>query len=297
MAAEKKKRIADLNPPQSADSGGCPLVPLPQIPTEYEFFKSLVKNAITIEGLTYEEEEFFLERIFNSNFVGYDLIAKKFLRASPIYEKNDVLPRKATFFTETEKSYNVTLSYNAGGVQYLFKGFPSSTSFSEIVNNSTRIMQICDVSIVQNLCALRSPQILECDDPNTRLSLFHAIQQQQLGAPVVVVNKGFANALKSITTGVTPIFSELHEYRTQIRDELLNRLGTLTANVNKRERVQATEVQATVGQCEDSIYIVIDNLNKQFKNFGFEWRAKLNNSLEELYTEGGTEEPTEQEEK
>lgn len=288
----KTKRIADLNPPASKGQGvlGCePLTPLPNPASEYEFFKSLVKNAITIEGMTYIEEQFFLETLFNSNYVGYEGITKKFRKATPIFEDGDIIPTKATFILGNQKSVDLNISYLPEGLNYLFRGFPSSTTFSELVRSSTDIMKICDVSIIQNLLAVRSPQILECEDPETRLSLFHAIQQQQAGAPVVVVAKGFGNSLKSITTGVTPIFPQLYEYRQQVRDELLNRLGTLTANTNKKERVQATEVQATVGQCEDSIYIVIDNLNKQFKSYGFtQYEAKLNNSLEELYTGDAT---------
>jgi hypothetical protein len=78
----------------------------------------------------------------------------------------------------------------------------------------------------------------------------------------------------------------VEQYRTIIRDRLLNKLGIMSANINKRERVQVGEVNATVGQCVDYIYLWIDTFNAQMKDYGLPYRMELNGALEELYTEG-----------
>ena len=77
------------------------------------------------------------------------------------------------------------------------------------------------------------------------------------------------------------------------RDKLLNKLGIMSANINKRERVQVGEVNATVGQCSDYIYMLVDCFNKQMDTYGLPFKMELNGSLEELYTGGPEEEETE----
>ena len=84
-------------------------------------------------------------------------------------------------------------------------------------------------------------------------------------------------------------------YRDQERDRLLNKLGIMSANINKRERVQVGEVNATVGQCMDYIYLLIDTFNKQMETYGLPFEMVLNESLEELY--GNEETPAESENK
>ena len=66
----------------------------------------------------------------------------------------------------------------------------------------------------------------------------------------------------------------------------------MSANINKRERVQVGEVNATVGQCEDYIYLMIDTFNKQMDTYGLPFKMRLNGSLESLYDNS----PDEQEE-
>ena len=145
-------------------------------------------------------------------------------------------------------------------------------------------MEQCDIAIRQNLLATKSPCFMIVKNKDTRLSVEQAIQQQQAGMPVIVVDNSVSETVKGIPLNTPIVFSQIYEFRQKIRDALLNKLSVLTANVDKRERVQSAEVSATVGQCEDYIYMLIDNFNRQCESYGLNYRMELNSSLEELYT-------------
>ena len=94
------------------------------------------------------------------------------------------------------------------------------------------------------------------------------------------------DGLKSIDIGVNFLVDRFAEARDQERDTLLNKLGIMTANINKRERVQSAEVNATIGQATDYIYLLIDTFNKQCETYGLDYEMQLNGSLEEIYLGG-----------
>ena len=47
-------------------------------------------------------------------------------------------------------------------------------------------------------------------------------------------------------------------------------------------------MNATVGQCEDYVYTLIDTFNAQMETYGIPVHMESNNSLEELYYNGTT---------
>ena len=57
----------------------------------------------------------------------------------------------------------------------------------------------------------------------------------------------------------------------------------MTANINKKERVQSAEVNATIGQATDYIYMLIDTFNKQMDAYALPFKMELNGALEEIY--------------
>ena len=63
-------------------------------------------------------------------------------------------------------------------------------------------------------------------------------------------------------------------------------MGILTANTDKRERVQSAEVNAKLGEASDYIYLLIDNFNRQATSYGLPFRAVYNGSMEEIYEDG-----------
>lgn len=276
-------KIKDLDGRRNTDR----LAPPYDVKNEYPEFEALLCNALRITEVTYTEEQRIKQLLITSNYVGYDDATKLWLKGTPSATRNNLnLPVAANFYLpQLGRTYTRRLSYEpTPGGAFLIKGLPGDITYSEIIHNHTDVMEQCDIAIRQNLLATKTPCFMVVNKKELRLSVEQSAQQQQAGLPVIVVSNDVAESMKGIPTNTPIVFNQIYEFRQKIRDALLNKLSVLTANVDKRERVQSAEVSATVGQCEDYIYMLIDNGNRQLESYGLKPRIELNSSLEELYT-------------
>lgn len=282
MGRKKFRDLARVNP---IDACGYSL---------YEEYKALLINAVKISYLPAHIERFVKSCMIENNEVGYDCITRRWAIAYGEGVNEYWLPTSITFaFPNNKTSYQRPAFYEpANNGAYLIHALPTGTSFSEIIRATTDEMRECDISIRQNLKATRTPFIAVVKDENTRLSLLSAIEQKEEGKPAVVVSADIADGLKGVVFDTPYIIDKVEQYKTEIRDQLLNKLGIMSANVNKRERVQVGEVNATVGQCVDYIYLWIDTFNAQMEDYGLPFRMSLNGALEELYATGDQENDT-----
>lgn len=252
--------------------------------TRFIEYKNLLANSISIDGLDFPTETFVKNQLIDVGQVGYDSITQKW---SAVYGfgLNELRNPTELFFVMPTKSSFMRKAYyepDKDGA-YLIKAMPMTYSLSNMIMHSVQVMDECDKSILQNLKANRSPFYFVVSDDNTRLSINEAVEQAQNGKPTVVVNKLIGDSVKGIPTNTQWLVDKIMTYREQERDLLFNKLGIMTANVNKRERVQVGEVNATVGQCVDYIYLLIDTFNKQMDSYGLPFKMRLNNALEEYY--------------
>lgn len=260
----------------------------------YEEYKALLMNAVKISLLPAHIERFVKSCMIENNQVGFDCITRRWAIAYGEGINEYWLPTTITFFFPNNKrSYQRPAYYEpATNGAYLIHALPTDTSFMDIISKATREMAECDITINQNLKAVRTPFVAVVKDENTRLSLLSAVEQKETGEPAVVVSTDIAEALKGVSFETPYIVDKIETYKSIIRDRLLNKLGIMSANINKRERVQVGEVNATVGQCVDYIYLWIDNFNAQMENYGLPYRMELNGALEEIYIEGGANNDT-----
>lgn len=252
----------------------------------YIEFKNLLMNAVKIEGLNYVVETFVKNNLIECGAVGYDALTHKW--ANVYGEGVDELgnPTTLTFVFKNGKSFTRKAFYepNENGA-YKINALPDTYALGIMIKKTTNFMENCDVAINQNINACKTPFIVVCKDKDLQLSIEHAIEEQQDGKPVIVVSDDIGEGLKSININVDYIADKILAIRDVERDKLLNKIGIMSANINKRERVQVGEVNATVGQCEDYIYLMIDTFNKQMETYGLPFKMKLNGSLEVLYDE------------
>ena len=241
-------------------------------------------NAVSIEGVDYNVEVLIKDALIEGNQCGYDSITGKwaFVYGEGLNELGN--PTNLTFVFRNGVSFARSAYYepDTNGA-YIIKALPSSMSLGTMIANATEFLATCDIAINQNINACKTPFIIVAKSPDLRLSVEHAIQQQQDGQPVIIVSEDLGEALKSVNTSVEYLADKLLTIRDAERDRLLNKLGIMSANINKRERVQVGEVNATVGQCEDYIYLMIDTFNKQMDTYGLPFKMRLNGSLESLY--------------
>ena len=280
-----KKKIRDLNP---AFSGGDS--------TRFLEYKNLLINAVSIKGLKFNEERFVKSCLIENGAVGFDRLTDKWAN---VYGEgiNDLgNPETLTFVFPNRSTYQRRAYYEPDEMgAYMILALPNTFALSTMIRETVEVEAMCDKAIRQNLKACQTPYIVVVKDEDTRLSVLQAIQEKEEGDPVVIVSADISEGLKGVQTETPYMVDKFVTYRDQERDRLLNKLGIMSANINKRERVQVGEVNATVGQCMDYIYLLIDTFNKQMETYGLPFEMVLNESLEELY--GSEETPVEDENK
>ena len=143
-----------------------------------------------------------------------------------------------------------------------------------------------DSALEQNLDAIRTMTIAEVTDETQLLSLVNEYEARRVGATVVYKNKNMMNpgdnGLKVSSTGAQYLVDKLAEYRNQVFNETLARIGTISANTDKRERVQGLEVMSAQGFAIDSLYIICDTFNHDAEVGGLDIRLAPNTSLQEI---------------
>lgn len=274
------KKIKDLNPVSNKPYG---------VYSRFEEYFNLLVNAVKItakngNSINFDIETFVKRGLFENGAMGYDKITKKwfYVYGQGLNELGN--PTDLILVTANGKTMSRKASYeNVDDGVYRIMALPVAMSMSQLIKETTDFMTNCDVAMRQNLEACKTPYIVVCKDENLRLSFEQAIQQKQQGQAVVVVSEQLGDGLKAIDIGVNYLVDKFSEARDMERDTLLNKLGIMTANINKKERVQSAEVNATLGKATDYIYLLIDTFNKQMETYGLDFEMSLNGSLEDIY--------------
>ena len=277
-----KRKIKDLNPISICRANG--------VYSRFEEYFNLLMNAVKVvsaqgeASINYEEETFLKRGLFENGSMGYDKITKKWYYVYGIGLNDDGDPTELCFVTANGKTFTRPAYYdNKDDGAYKVDALPINMSMSQMIKATTDFMINCEMAMTQNLEACKTPYIVVCKNENLRLSFETALQQKQTGQAVVVVSEELGDGLKAVDIGVTYLVDRFAEARDTERDTLLTKLGILTANIDKKERVQSAEVNATLGQASDYIYMLIDNFNKQCDSYGLPYKMLFNGSMEEIY--------------
>ena len=276
-----KRKLKDLNPVSNKPYG---------VYSRFEEYFNLLLNAVKVvsaldgKAINYEVETFLKRGLFENGAMGYDKLTSKwyYVYGQGLNEYGN--PTSLIFVTANGKTFTRPAYYeNESDGAYKVDALPINMSMSQLIKATTDFMINCEMAMKQNLEACKTPYIVVCKNENLRLSFETAIQQKQTGQAVIVVNEDLGDGLKAIDIGVTYLVDRFAEARDTERDTLLTKLGILTANIDKKERVQSAEVNATLGQASDYIYMLIDNFNKQCDSYGLPYKMVFNGSMEEIY--------------
>lgn len=280
-----KRKIKDLKPVSICRANG--------VYSRFEEYFNLLMNAVKVvsaqgeASINYEEETFLKRGLFENGSMGYDKITKKWYYVYGLGLNDDGDPTELCFVTANGKTFTRPAYYdNKDDGAYKVDALPINMSMSQMIKATTDFMINCEMAMTQNLEACKTPYIVVCKNENLRLSFETALQQKQTGQAVVVVSEELGDGLKAVDIGVTYLVDRFAEARDTERDTLLTKLGILTANTDKKERVQSAEVNATIGQASDYIYMLIDNFNKQCDSYGLPYKMIFNGSMEEIYLNG-----------
>ena len=277
------KKVRDLNPSKRGKPYG--------VFSRYSEYMNLLMNAVKIidkgsgSPLPFVVEAFAKQALFENGSVGYDLITRQFYYVYGEGLDEYGKPTKLNLVTANGKVFTRPAYYekDPDGAYEILALPMSNLTMGAIVQETTEFMENCDVAMRQNLEACKTPYIVVCRDDDMRLSFEQAIQQKQQGQAVVLVSPELGDGLKAISITTNYLVDKFAMARDGERDTLLNKLGILTSNDNKKERIQSAEVNATLGQASDYIYLLIDTFNKQMETYGLPFEMKFNGSMEEIY--------------
>ena len=277
------KKVRDLNPERRKKPYG--------VFSRYDEYLNLLMNAVKIidkgsgNPLPYVEETFAKRALFENGSVGYDKITSQFYYVYGLGLDDYGRPTSLVLVTANGKSISRRAYYdNDEDGAYKIDALPiPNLTIGAIIYEATQFMLNCDVSMRQNLEACKTPYVVVCRNDDLRLSFEQALQQKQEGQAALVVSEELGDGLKAISIATNFLVDKFREERNAERDTLLNKFGILTSNVEKRERVQSAEVNATLGQASDYIYLLIDTFNKQMDTYEIPYEMQFNGSMEEIY--------------
>ena len=289
-----KRKLKDLNPVTNKPYG---------VYSRFEEYFNLLMNAVKVvsaqdgEKLSYEVETFLKRGLFENGAMGYDKITKQwyYVYGQGLNEYGN--PTSLTLVTANGKTITRPAFYeNEEDGAYKVDALPVNMSMAQLIKECTDFMTNCDVAMRQNLEACKTPYIVVCKNEDLRLSFETALQQKVLGQACIVVSEDLGDGLKAVDVGVNYLVDKFSEARDTERDTLLTKLGILTANTDKKERVQSAEVNASLGQASDYIYLLIDTFNKQCEYYGLPFKMIFNGSMEEIYLNDDEDEDEDEDE-
>lgn len=245
------------------------------------YFLNLAHNSITIEGLPDDvPKRYFLRVLFRDGKIGrYSGNKELYLPVSGVGV--DIYGLPTQYILTGFNGFVHTANANEVGILRLNDlAYP----LLPYLKMQARKLAEIDSAILQNLNAVKTMTVFECKDQSILLSLQNASKAVQTGALCAFTTKNlFGDNVKVHETGATYLCDKFTELRKEIMNETLSRLGVMTANQDKRERVQEAEVNATVGVTVDNVYIMIDTFNYDAKVAGINLRMKLNSVTEDYY--------------
>lgn len=277
------QKVRDLNPTRQERPYGTF--------SRYSEYLNLLINAVKIkkkgsgETLPFVVEYFVKQSLIEDGAVGYDKITKQWYYVFGEGLDDYGKPTTLVFVTANGKTLTRKAYYDGsedGAYEILALPVPDVT-LGDIIRETTDFMQNCDVAMRQNLEACKTPYVVVCKDDDLRLSFKQAIQQKELGQAAIIVSESLSEGLKAINVSAPYLVDKFAEARDGERDVLLTKFGILTSNKDKRERIQSAEVNATLGQATDYIYLFIDTFNKQMETYDIPYEMEFNGSMEEIY--------------
>ena len=247
---------------------------------------SKIKDSDEVETLDFEVERFIKRGLFQNGAMGYDKITKQWFYCYGQGLNDYGNPTNLTMVTANGKTFTRPASYdnNENGA-YRILALPNEMSMAGLIKETTDFMENCDLAIRQNLEACKTPYVVVCKNEDLKLSFEQAFEAKRTGQACVVVSEDLGEALKSVNISADYHCDEFLKLRNHERDTLLTKVGILTANTDKAERVQGAEVYAGLGECTDYVYLLIDTFNKQCETYGIPFEMQFNGSLEEIYEE------------
>lgn len=243
-------------------------------------FLNLLGNSVIIKGAPEDVPERWIKKLIfeNGEFAYYNNMCLEisgnsgyFVYDEPTRFELRAPNRVTTFFVNRADMAWI-------GANYLRKPI---TEFLDMQVN--KIVEL-EISMLQNLFASRSPDILGVTDKSVILSIMQAMQQKYMGMPAIYLDNGGLDGenVKQIKLSAEFSVDKYIALTQQIVTETLAHYGILSATSDKKERVQVGELEATGDFAYDAIYSIIDYVNRDAEKQECPIRLEFNGALDDF---------------
>lgn len=243
-------------------------------------FLNLLGNSVIIKGAPEDVPERWIKKLIfeNGEFAYYNNMCLE-ISGNSGYFIYDEPTRFILRAPNRETTFEVNRADMAWiGANYLRKPI---TDFLDMQVN--KIVEL-EISMLQNLFASRSPDILGVTDKSVILSIMQAMQQKYMGMPAIYLDNGGLDGenVKQIKLSAEFNVDKYIALTQQIVTETLAHYGILSATSDKKERVQVGELEATGDFAYDAIYSIIDYVNRDAEKQDCPIRLEFNGALDDF---------------
>lgn len=240
-------------------------------------FRGLFHNSVTVENLPNDlPKRYLLRTLLNKGGIAYDKQTGLYLPF--VYSGIDAYGEPTAY--NLVGMNDLTLWRKVDEVVILRANdvmFPTMDYLNVQIDKLVEF----DMTILQNLDAVKTMTIMEVKDRDTLLTLGNVAETRQIGATLAVVNSSanLGETLNASSTGAQYLVDKLLQDREKVLNETFQHLGISTSNTDKAERVQSIEVTASQGKAIEHISTLIDTFNHDAEIGGLSIRLKANTSL------------------
>ena len=157
-----------------------------------------------------------------------------------------VYPVAENYVYNGEKLVNGENCYIIRNNDLMLPNFPIIRQYAFKLTNIDRAIDV-------NIEAIKTPTIVRCSDKQ-KLSLKNAINQRKDNEPVIWTadNANIGDLVSTLDINAPVVFPQLQTQKHMILNEVFTDLGINNANMDKRERMVANEVEANNEQVKAS---------------------------------------------
>ena len=177
-------------------------------------------------------------------------------------DPTDVYPVAENYVYDDDgpKLINVVNCYVIRNKDLMLPNFPIVRHYSFKLTNIDR-------AIDTNIEAQKTPILVRCSD-REKLSLKNAINQRRDNEPVIWTNdqSNLADNVSTLEINATHVFKDLQTQNHMILNEVFKDFGINNANMDKKERMVANEVEANNEQVKASEDVMLKAREQACKN-------------------------------
>ena len=261
-----------------------------QVSIDYyvNYFSELFNNSVTVKNpplipQDYESDtmielpkRYLLKMLREYGGIAYDRVTDMYLRYTKRLMDVYGLPKMYGLY-----GYNGFISERKPSDVVILRANDLEYNIADYIEMQAYKLANIDNAITQNLDACKTMSIVEVDNEQQMLTLVNLNEARRLGATAFYVSRNQINPkpLNVLSTGATYLGDKLQELRTQILRETLSNLGFSVSNEDKKERVQAAELNTLNTHGLDAINVLVDTFNYDAEYGGLDIRLEANTEI------------------